>query len=483
MQNSYRYNIESMNHFYIGIDIGTTATKAMAFTQEGKVVNHCCISYGMYHPQPDWSVQKPSEILTAVLACINKVSANINPQFISFSSAMQSVIAIDKEGNPLTDVILWADNRAGSIANSLKNSNLGEFFYGKTGLPIHTFSPMSKILWLRENEPEIFANTYKFISIKEYVWHHLTGEYMIDSSMGSGTGMMNIEKLQWDTDILTHLGIAESQLSTIVSPKYTTKSLSQNLTFVIGGGDGALANLGTGAMQKGRMALTIGTSGAVRLPIDQPFIDSKMRTQCYHLVDNQYLKLGAINNGAVVLQWLKESILQSDESFEELLAKAQTVSAGSDGLIFVPYLLGERAPIWDASAQGTLLGITINHTQSHLIRATLEGILFSLLSITEVLIPDVKEREEIVIMTSGGFTKNDFWLQLTADIFQMRVAVSQDVESSAWGAVLIGFMALGIGSSHQEIEEKIFMPNIENNDIYQKNFSKFQKVYEALKDL
>ena len=472
-----------MNHFYIGIDIGTTATKAMVFTQEGKVVNHCCVNYEMYHPQPDWSVQKPLEILTAVLECIRKVSVNITPQFISFSAAMQSVIAIDKQGNPLTDIILWADNRASDLANKLKESELGKSFYERTGLPIHTFCPMTKILWLRENEPKIYAKTYKFISIKEYIWHHLTGEYVIDSSMASGTGMMDIENLQWNSDILNHLGIHENQLSTIVSPKHTAKSLLKNYTLVLGVGDGALANLGTGAMQKGRMSLTIGTSGAVRLPIDKPYIDLQMRTQCYHLVDNQYLTLGAINNGAVILQWLKESILQSNETFEELLENAQNAPAGSNGLIFVPYLLGERAPIWDASAQGTLLGITINHTKAHLVRATLEGILFGLLSITEILIPDKKERNKIVIMASGGFTKNNFWLQLAADIFQMKVVVSQEIESSAWGAVLIGFMTFGIETNHQGIEEKIFTPNLEHQDIYQENFRKFNKVYEALKDL
>jgi gluconokinase len=236
-------------------------------------------------------------------------------------------------------------------------------------------------------------------------------------------------------------------------------------------------------MQKGRMSLTIGTSGAVRLPIDKPYIDLQMRTQCYHLVDNQYLTLGAINNGGVILQWLKESILQSNETFEELLENAQNAPAGSNGLIFVPYLLGERAPIWDASAQGTLLGITINHTKAHLIRATLEGILFGLLSITEILISDKKERDKIVIMASGGFTKNNFWLQIAADIFQMKVVVSQEIESSAWGAVLIGFMTFGIETNHQGIEEKVFTPNLENQDIYQESFRKFNKVYEALKDL
>jgi gluconokinase len=301
--------------------------------------------------------------------------------------------------------------------------------------------------------------------------------------MASGTGLMNIECLCWNNKILDFVGISRNKLSTVVSPIHSAKSLSKNLTLIIGGGDGALANLGTGAMKKGRMSLTIGTSGAVRLPIDKPYIDAKMRTQCYHLVDNQYLTLGAVNNGAIILQWLKEAILQTHESFDELISQALNAPAGSNGLIFVPYLLGERAPIWDASAQGTLLGITINHTKSHLVRATLEGILFGLLSITEILLPDTKERENIIIMASGGFTKNDVWLQIAADIFQMKVAVSQKIEGSAWGAVLIGFMALGIESNQHDIEEIFFYPNKDNQLVYQENFRKFNKVYEALKDL
>jgi gluconokinase len=469
-----------MNHFYIGIDIGTTATKAMVFTNEGQVVNHCSIAYQMYHSKPDRSVQNPQEVLKAVIDCIDILTTTITPQFISFSAAMQSLIAIDCYGNPLTDVILWADNRASEIAQKLRESNLGQQFYEKTGIPIHTFCPMTKILWLRENEPEIFKNTYKFISLKEYIWHYLTGEYVIDSSMASGTGMMNIECLCWNDKILNFLGISEDRLSVVVSPKHISKSRFKNHILILGGGDGALANLGTGAMRQGRMSLTIGTSGAVRLPIDKPFIDSKMRTQCYHLVDNQYLTLGAVNNGAVILQWLKDSILQTNESFDELINQAELIPAGSDGLIFVPYLLGERAPIWDASAKGVLLGITINHTKAHFIRATLEGILFGLLTVAKILI---HEKKEITIMASGGFTKNETWLQIAADIFQMKVVVSQKVEGSAWGAVLIGFMALGIKSNHTEIEEKVFFPNPQNQLIYQENYRKFSKVYQTLKDL
>lgn len=472
-----------MTHFYIGIDIGTTATKGITFTKEGKVIQQCSKEYEMYHPKPDWSIQKPDEILAAVLECIEKVTKDIHPEFISFSSAMQSLIAIDKQGKPLTDVILWADNRADKVACRLKESEKGRVFYQKTGIPIHTFCPMTKIIWLRENEPEIFNNTYKFISIKEYIWHHLTGQYVVDSSMASGTGMMNIESLTWDSDILTYLGINEDKLSTIVSPTHQSKSSHKNDMLIIGGGDGALANLGTGAMKSGRMSLTIGTSGAVRLPIDKPFLDPKMRTQCYHLIDNQYLTLGAVNNGAVILQWLKESILESEESFETLFEQAQSINAGSDGLIFVPYLLGERAPIWDASAQGTILGITINHTKAHLIRATLEGILFGLLSITEILLPTQTDRNTTTIMVSGGFAKNDLWLQIVADIFEMKVVVSQTIEGSAWGAVMIGFEAFGVAYEFDDIEEKVFIPNLKNQTVYQNNFNKFKKVYEVLKDL
>lgn len=472
-----------MEQFYIGIDIGTTATKAVCFDKIGKVIRQFTQSYPMYHPKADWSIQKPDEILEAVLGCIQEITKGIQPQFISFSSAMQSIIAIDSDGKPLTDAIIWADNRAHSLAEALKKSEQGKNFYQKTGIPIHTFTPMTKIAWLKEYEATLFSKAHKFISIKEYIWHHLTGEYVIDSSMASGTGLMNIHTLQWESDILDYLKIEESQLSKIVSSTHQSKGQSDEFHYILGGGDGVLANLGTGAMETGRMALSIGTSGAVRLPIDKPYIDPEMRTQCYHLLGNQYLKLGAVNNGAIVLQWLKESILKTDESFEELFEQAKIIPAGSEGLLFTPYLLGERAPIWDASAQGTLLGIRITHTKAHLIRATLEGILFGLLSITEIVLPDSEEKHATTIMASGGFGKSELWLQMVADIFQMKVIVAETIEASAWGAVLIGFTATGITIPNHNRIGKTFLPNENHKEIYKQGFEKFKRIYPLLKEL
>lgn len=472
-----------MESFYIGIDIGTTATKAVCFDINGKVIRQFSHSYPMYHPKPDWSVQKPNEILDAVLACIAEITKGIKPEFISFSSAMQSIIAVNKDGNPITDAVLWADNRSHTWAEKLKNSKQGKDFYQKTGIPIHPFSPMTKIAWFKEFDTEVFLKTYKFISIKEYVWQKLTGEYAIDSSMASGTGLMNIHTLKWETDILDYLTIREKQLSTIYSPTHQGKGLADNFLYILGGGDGALANLGTGAMKQGRIALTIGTSGAVRLPIDKPYIDAAMRTQCYHLIGNQYLKLGAINNGAIILQWLKESILKTNDSFETLFEEAEKIPAGSEGLLFVPYLLGERAPIWDASAEGTLLGIRIIHSSAHFIRATLEGILFGLLSVTEILLPDLDKRHETTIMASGGFGKSELWLQMVADIFQMNVAISETTEGSAWGAVLLGMKSIKIEVSDDNPPMKLFLPNPQNKKVYEQNFDKFKRVYPLLKEL
>lgn len=473
--------IKYQESLYIGIDIGTTATKAVCFDIQGNVMKQISHSYPMYHPKPNWSVQDPQEILDTVLKCISEITNNIQPQFISFSAAMQSIIAIDATGKPLTEAILWADNRADIIADKLKSTEKGNHFYQKTGIPIHPFSPMTKIAWFAAFDSEIFHKTYKFISIKEYVWHYLTGEYTTDTSMASGTGLLNIHTLKWDNEILEFLNIKQELLSSVCEITHQKKGLHDDFLYVIGGGDGALANLGTGAMNDGYMALTIGTSGAVRLPITEPFLDKQMRTQCYHLKDNQYLTLGAVNNGAIVLQWLKESLLKTTLSYEFLFAEAEKIPAGSEGLLFVPYLLGERAPIWDASAQGSILGMQITHTQAHLVRATLEGILFGLFQITEILLPNPEKRKQTTIMASGGFGKSELWLQMVADIFQMKVVTSHTIEGSAWGAVLIGLESTNALILNQNRKDKTYFPNLDNKDVYAASFLKFKKVYTLLK--
>lgn len=463
-----------MSPYYIGIDIGTTATKAVVFEANGNVLTYVSRSYPMDHPKPNWSIQKPADLLQAVLECIHLATQGRDPVFISFSSAMHSLMLVDESGLPLTDCILWADNRAETQAKNLRESPTGQRIYQKTGIPIHAFSPLAKLLWFKEEEPALFQQAHKFISAKEYIWHQLTGYYQVDSSMASGTGLMNLQTLLWEPEILDYLKLEAAQLSEIVSPRYFTTGKKLPHTFVIGGGDGPLASLGTGAMGEGKMALTIGTSGAIRLPVRRPLTDPLMRTQCYHVIDDYYLTLGAVSNGAVVLQWLKENVLQSTDSFEVLFEKASSIPAGADGLVFVPYLLGERAPIWDASAKGSLIGLTINHQQAHFVRAAMEGIVLGLFHIAEVLIPEFDDRKEITIQASGGFAQSKLWLQMVADVFQMQVAVAQTVEGSSWGAVLIGLLALGIELPEEQAPQAIFKPNLAHAPAYAEAFRKYK---------
>ena len=465
--------------YFTGIDIGTTSTKAVVFDVLGKVLTQKSIAYEMFHPEPNWSEQNPDEIYKAVTECLAFLNKRSLLEILSFSSAMHSIMAVDIDGKPLTNLIVWADNRAIEIANNLKESSLGKEIYESTGTPIHPFSFLCKILWLKENKPEIFEKTHKFIGIKEYVWYKTFGHYEIDESLASATGMMNIKDLCWDKKTLSLVGIGEEKLPKIVPPTFSRTNNALN--YFIGAADGPLANLGTDAMGKTKLAFTMGTSGAVRICVDEYYADPQMRTFNYLLSENQHVIGGATNNGAVVIQWLKEQILQTTESTEDLIEKATKVPAGAENLLFLPYILGERAPIWNANAKGVFFGLSINHTQAHLTRAVMESLILNLYSVGKVLMEKFPVNE---IHASGGFAKSDFWLQLVADIFQKKVIVSANVEGSAWGAVLIAMKAMNIESSKHSAqnEGKEFLPNLENAQTYTFLHAKFERLYDKLKD-
>lgn len=476
-------------NYYLGIDIGTTSVKAVAFSEQGQVIENFSFSYAIHHPHPNWSEQDPNEIFEAVIKGINKVVqtlANDAPMFVSFSAAMHSVIAADDKGNLLTQCIIWADNRADEIADTFRNSDKGQAFYDVSGVPIHAMSPFCKLLWFREHEPEIFNAAFKFIGIKEYIFYKLFGNYFVDTSIASATGLLNLKALQWDEEILNFTGVAASRLSQVVSSKhvlhyngeYPGLSLPQNIPFVIGASDGALANLGTGATGSNAMAITIGTSGAARVIISAPETDKFMRIFCYHLKDNLFIAGGATNNGAVVLQWLKETLLQTNDNYEQLYEQAQTIEAGCEGLLFLPYILGERAPVWNSNAKGVYFGLTIEHTKAHLIRAAMEGVIFSLYSIGKIL---TENKEITEIHASGGFTKSSLWLQILADVFNIKVLVPPAVESTAFGAVILGAEALSFKTDFHNQTSAAYIPIQKHNQVYTKCFEKFERLYDLLK--
>jgi gluconokinase len=472
--------------YFLGIDIGTTSVKSIAFSKEGRTLYEYSISYPIKHPFPDWSEQDPDEITNAVIKTVENILHELSPQvpvLCSFSSAMHSLIAVDQKGNAISPSIIWADNRAAGISALIHKENRAKVLYERTGLPIHAMSPYCKLLWLRENQVELFSKAYKFIGIKEYVFYKLFGIYAIDVSVASATGLLNALTLQWDHWILEQVGITADKLSEIVGIDKIFSSPGifpalQQVPFVVGGSDGAMANLGS-TDEPGSLVITIGTSSAARVIVRKPHIDPGMRTFCYYINNHQWLLGGASNNGGIVLQWLQEDFFQSEKTVTAFLSQASSVNPGSDGLIFLPYLLGERAPVWNADAKGILFGLQINHSQATMVRASLEGIVYCLFGISQAILEHADIRN---IYATGGFARNELGLQLLSDVFNLPVLVCETIENSAWGAAKCGMIALGIPTSVKSVISKKYLPDAIVHLVYAKGFLKFQRLYELLKE-
>jgi gluconokinase len=489
--------------YILGIDIGTTNTKAVAFDLQGKPVAQSNSTYpfisekeGYHELDPRVLFKAVTEVMTAVL------NGTVAHQLagVAFSSAMHGLIAVDEKGQPLTNMITWADLRSTEYAMRLKFSELGHKIYERTGTPIHPMAPLCKLMWMRKQQPDIFAKAYKFISIKEYVFFHFFGEFIIDHSVASSTGLFDIYDLHWNADALNIAGIDESRLSTPVKTTHVVRGLAPNFVqmfgiddntpFVAGASDGCLAHIGSNAFDPGDVSLTIGTSGAVRMMIDKPAFDPKQRIFNYVLTEKQYITGGSLNNGGNVMQWFARNFLKNDfssaDQFEDFIAEACEMPAGSDGLIFLPYIYGERAPVWDAEARGIFFGISAAHKQAHFMRAIMEGISFAL---NELLIT----MEETVapvnnIYASGGFIRSKKWISLLADVLGKRISVTQAEDSSAAGAAMLGMIALGIADDVHEMktffsEKEFFEPDVKDRVVYASNYTVYSNLYSKFKEL
>lgn len=471
--------------YFLGIDIGTTSVKSVAFSSTGKTICDHAISYPIKHPFPDWSEQDPEEIVESVYKTVENILRDLSPhipRLCCFSSAMHSLIAVNKNGYAISPSIIWADNRANEMAARIHRDNQANKYYELTGLPVHAMSPFCKLLWLRENQKDIFNKAHKFIGIKEYVFFKLFGRYVVDVSIAAATGLMNGETCHWDPWILEQAGISEDRLSEIseIGEIFYSPNIFPSLKdtpFIIGGSDGAMANIGS-TDETGSLVITVGTSSAARLIINKRQIDPQMRTFCYYITENKWLVGGASNNGGIVLQWLQENFFNSKEDVSIFLNQALLAEPGSGGLIFLPYLMGERAPIWNAEARGVLFGLRIQHGQAEMVRASMEGVVYCLYAISQPLFETTEIRN---IYATGGFARNGLWLQILSDIFNLPVIVCDTIENSAWGAAKTGMKALGVTISAKSEISKTYFPNTSVHSIYKKGFQKFQDLNQLLK--
>ena len=461
----------------IGLDIGTTNVKAVAFDDDGRIVRASERHNTTLCPAPGFSEQEPEAVFQNVTAVLDDVLSHIGSSEtlhgVVLSSAMHGLMAVDASGNPLTNILLWSDLRADEVARALRQGGEGAALYQRTGVPVHAMSPLVKLIWMRRRRPDIFHKAHKFLGIKDYVWYRLTGKYEVDLSVASATGLMNIRDKQWDDNILSSAGISLTRLPEIVSTTHRA-TLASGVPICIGASDGALANLGSGATAPGQVAVTVGTSAAIRTVVQQPVLDAQQRSFCYCLDAQRYIVGGASNNGANVLEWLRSALFRSPLTAEAFANQALDVPPGAEGLLFLPWLFGERAPLYDAQAQGALHGLRASHTQAHAVRAAMEGVIFNLRLIAEALEAHAPIE---TLHASGGFSHSDLWVRMLADIFQIPVALSGDgADASVQGAVRLGREVFGLPPLAARKVERLVAPGTAGEGIYRDIYDLFKRL-------
>lgn len=483
----------------IGLDVGTTAVKVGLYGPDG--TEHAVTSrgYPLHSPHPGWAEQDPDHIVAATMEALAEIAgrarqAGISVAGIAVSTPMHTLIGLAADGSPLTPMSTYADTRAHQQAARLRAGHLD--VYRRTGTPLHPMSPLAKLIWFAETEPQLASRVAYWVTIKEYLLGALTGVAVIDQASASATGLFDLARQDWDSEALELAGINHDQLAPLVSSDHRVgrltaatvarTGLSGSTVVIAGATDGVLANLGVGALGSGVGAVTIGTSGAVRVTVDAPVTDPAMRVFCYALTRDRWVVGGAINNGGLVLRWLRESIFDDQLDDDGLTDLASAVPPGSDGVIMLPYLTGERAPQWSADPSGVFFGLRIQHGRGQLVRAGLEGVAHQLRLVTDALAE--AGHPVRVLRATGGFTHSPLWLQIVADILDVELELPEVSEATACGAAFVGLVALGLIDRLDDVQhlttvrERI-RPDPANRSMYEATHRHYAELTNQLADL
>jgi gluconokinase len=453
----------------------------------------------MSTPRPGVAEQDAGEVAAAAVAAIREAAhaardAGHRVAGVSFSAAMHGLLGVDAAGRPLTPLLTWADHRASPQAERLRTGARGLALHRRTGTPVHPMSPLVKLRWFAEEDARTAADVRHWCGVKDHLLRELTGELVTDHSLASGTGLFNLGELDWDAEALDYAGVDRDRLP---QPVPTTQRLAltdagarrlglpRDTPVVAGGGDGPLANLGLGAVRPGTVACSIGTSGALRVVAEDPRVDEQGRVFCYVLAPGRYVIGGAVNNGGIVLDWLADAVAPDADGKDALLEAAARVPAGSGGLLFLPYLLGERAPHWSGNPRGAYVGLVREHRREHLLRSAVEGVSLQLAVVLAALAATGIEIREI--RATGGFARSALWRGILASAFGRPIGFAASPEGSALGAALLGMTELGMLDSLDRAAEIVRIterqqPDSADADVYARLLPIFDAGFGALAD-
>lgn len=451
----------------VGLDVGTTTTKAVAVDPGSTWRVSASREYRLSEPHPRMQVQDPAEVLRAVdevLAEVVALAAGRTVDVVGVGSAMHGLVGLDAEGRPLTDLITWADTRAHAEAAELRAAGRATGLLARSGTPVHPMSPLVKLMWFDRHDRATLHGARWWVGLKDLVLLHLTGEVHTELSTASASGLLDLATRDWSDDSIALAGVRRDQLPDIL-PTTALLDLSEDaarrtglpagLPVNVGATDGPLGNLGTGAITPGVAGMSIGTSGAVRTVVAEPMTDPRGRLFCYALTDDAWVVGAAISNGGVTMRWAGDLHLPAElhgDRDVEALALAAQAPAGSDGVVMLPFLLGERAPLWDPDLAGSFLGVRHSHERRHFLRAALEGVclqMADLVDVVDLLTPVTSVR------CTGGVFRSSLWRDVMAATLGRPLVPTDDAEGSALGSAVLALLATGEVASLAEGLERL----------------------------
>ncbi|MBK8616431.1 MAG: xylulokinase [Anaerolineales bacterium] len=487
--------------YFLGIDTSTTSSKALLINDSGEVIAVASSPHTLQTPKPLWSEQDPLEWWEAVSASIRSVleKAGISGERIAavgLTGQMHGLVLLDEAGNVLRPAILWNDQRTQSQCDEIHQIIGREKFIQITGNIALTGFTAPKILWVKENEPEVYAKAKHVLLPKDYIRYKLTGEYAMDKADGAGTVLFDLKLRDWSDEVLSALEIPRTWMpktfegteftGNVTAEAASLTGLKIGTPVAAGGGDQAAGAVGVGAVEPGIVGLTVGTSGVVFATTPSALIEPEGRLHAFcHAVPGMWHFMGVMLSAAGSLQWYRDT-LAPDISFDDLLNEAEAIPAGSEGLQFLPYLSGERTPHPDPLARGAFIGLTLRHSRAHMTRAVLEGVAFGLKD-SFTLIQNAGLDTITQVRASGGGTKGALWRQILASVLEVELVTVNTTEGGAYGAALLAGVGAGVWpdvASACKACVKLTgstLPDPKQMDVYRKSYKVFQGLYPALK--
>lgn len=487
----------------LGIDIGTSSAKAMLMDLDGQVLSLQAEDYDVDIPQEGYAQQDPEiwwkavqNILLTIKSQQPEAYASVGA--IGFSGQMHSLVTADKEGNPVYPAIVWLDQRSQKqleeINRHVKKEELARVIHNR----VFTGFAFPSLLWMKENQPESFRRIYKIMTAKDFIRLKMTGVFGTDVSDASSTTGFDMKKRDWAWEILGRLGLPEDIFpechESMEIAGYTTKECEEQtglpigIPVIYGAGDQPAHTIGSGVIDGRVFVSNIGTGGQVAVYSPTDAYDPEMRIHTFcHGLPGAYTIFGAHLCSGMSLKWLKNQVLGLD-SFAQMNKMAEKVPAGSDGLLYLPYLTGSRTPRMDAGAQGLFFGLQLRHNKNHFVRAVMEGVIYDFHEALDIFREIGIDCPKII--ACGGGAQSPTWLQIQADILNKEVQVCENKEQACLGACMMAGAGTGLLDSLESacqkyirLEEKVYRPIPENAALYQEKYAVYKQLYEAVKDL